>query len=374
MIRTIKGYFHLIVLAVGMLLPPLGELIMLEDSLNEGALFVFFINQFLSLIFGILFIYFFVNREPKFHFEKYFHESYCLILAILFAVTALIFIFYASRWFSSLSLFTEAYRNGAFKGTGLFTYGMLVIVPNMVMFNLVSRERISYLNMMIIALVVLIVALLGLRIYLIAFIPYLFYVVIYRSKSLYKDLLKVCVIGMLLISYKIYLDIDQSKSFADIFRGALNRMSYRFLVCDSPISNIVTLDCFIPILHYFSEYDAASFKYDYVNALPGIHANMPQISLYTGVALPLPLIIYNYLGLLGFMLTSLFVFLFHYFFLKAFEAKSMLLKIFFGISAINIFTALVEDIFWLRSLDKALYVAGFCMILRFVSRVKGISK
>jgi len=282
-------------------------------------------------------------------------SKYFFLITLLFFIVFLYFVFQYLKSFSALVYFSEEYRNGYYSGTGLFTAGMTQVVPIFLALMLIKSPKLDVFFYCTLIMALVASYILGLRIYLLSICFYLIVRVFYAGVS-FKSLLVIFFLAVFLVSFKLFLNESvREAGVVDILSHVLGRTSYRFLIYDTDFG----LD--VGLLNYFS-CGLECFKEGVVSQIPDITNNMPFINKYSGVAIPLPMLLFNMFGYFGFVFVVIALLAFLFFFKGAYSGGNLFFNIFSTIMAFYFFAMLIEDVSYILKVDFALLL-GFSIFI-----------
>ncbi|EOA5631199.1 O-antigen polymerase [Providencia rettgeri] len=342
----------IILLLIFFWLFPLVEFLFFDNQERSHDLGIFVLSQTLSLIVAFLFcipLSFFKIRASS---QNLFFNNEIYISRITFFISTLLFSLFLIFYLNNLNgiydifSFAERYRNGLYSGSGIYTAGMLQFLPIALSLLIVKCKKINKYILFSLFLLMLTSFLLGLRIFLLIV---LFFLMI-RLMNSPKKKLAFILIGMIFsffVSYKMLLADDLSEqSLDDILLHIAGRIRYRFLIYDSNFS--YDLDEFLGFIAYplMPSIDSlADWKESFALSIPNLMKNMPFISLYSGIAFPLPIIIFNVFGLLGFVFIFPIIIIFVWSLKRLYETNSITKSIWYLYGVYFTFSILIEDIY-----------------------------
>jgi hypothetical protein len=291
---TKKPYIGFFILTIFMIFFPVSEYIYNNESNN--ILLSFIMCQFAALLLG--FIIFKVVFESKIKKQESYIEGQDAqnISKVFFYLTIVFFVLFISFYIQNVNgmnqivIFAEKYRNGFYKGSGIYTLGITQIATFFVVFLIVKLKELNRYFFSMLLIVFIVASLLGLRIYLMPI--YLFLLIRILSKKLsITSILSIAVLVVLFFGFKLVLAEELSRSAVmKIVMHILGRSDYSSLI----YNGAYTLEAnealgFLP----FFGIDVDQFKEIFVSYIPNLIHNKPNIGLFTGIALPLPLILFN---------------------------------------------------------------------------------
>lgn len=314
--------------------------------------------------------------------EKNFSNDFTFTPAELLIVTiaALIpFIYFIHTNLASYSLidiviFSEEYRNGIYKGSGIYTVLLIQFLPAILAINIALGSNFN--KGFSIALFALVIGtlILGLRIYLLkVFLSFLYRLTKRKTKS-WRVLLGIIVILFISSIYKVFLDINSNdeKSIYEHFFNPLTRLNFPALIKYQLGYGADQIYCLLPTMQYSDVCNGESFKTNYFSNNPKISLGFPLLSKFSGVAIPLPVYFYNIFGIFAASINAIFLTIIAilYNYIEG-DRPIILGKILALLLVISLGTALVEDMTALQFLDQSLImgVGIFLMIkIRIYSR------
>lgn len=330
----------------------------------------------LSILISFLFIFFLNEFESKpikvYKFKNHFNSKYVLILSFISFLFFLSFIFSNVNRLEDLLLFAEKYRNGFFKGSGIYTFPILTIIPTILCFFILKIRRINYHLILSLVLVLIASLTIGLRIFLFGILFFIM-IRIFTSSSKKKIIIYFLPILIVFMSYKYFLN-ENTKSLTSeqtvfYFLGRLNLRS--ILEFNNFSRDISDLKCSLIPINYLFDCKTSDFKETFLSGQPDISYGMPYINSYAGVALPIPVILYNFFGYFTsiFLIPYLIILLSLVF--KVLTSKNIY-KTLLYIILINTFVmGLVEDINIFNKLPIMIFCSFFIYhFLVFISKSK----
>lgn len=363
------------IIFIFLLVPAIGEFIFFECSYGCPELVVHAYGLLASLIFSFLFILvisiFFSGwgwwqRDVLYLYHDG-SEQRAVLLFVLFAFLLFLTFYFKVGSGYSVKGFAEAYRNGLFSGTGLYTVLGVQVSPFLLAFLLVKSKKITIYFYVSVILVLLMTFLLGLRVYLL--IMFLFLVCrMMISLPILKSGLILLGILVCMSSYKIFL--NDNLSFNDLYNTSLHvlgRLSIRYVLNSPQYYSYDGLQCLIPLINSFpSVCDLEAVKGMLVNQNMNIMKEMPFINKLTGVAMPLPVFIHNIVGLggvvIGVFCSVVFI---SGLFWRVSVSKSVLESLICMYLAFLLFAGLVEDInFYRKFIYLPLLVGVSWMVMK----------
>jgi len=363
-----KIFSGIVLFLIFFLLFPICELIFFEKITIALSYFV------ASQIMAICISFFMCYKFGFFKITNYKSVSFFLdekhVSKFTFYLGLLFFIFFLKFYLSNVNsvgdvlLFAERYRNGYYKGSGIYTAGMIQFLPLVVTMLIIKLRKLNLYFFMCLALLFLTSLLLGLRIFLLIVLFFLSIRILSSEKRL-AALVSLLLLGMFFIFYKLMLsDGLSNQSLTDVLLHIAGRIRYRFLVYDSGFSyGFIDFIGFALPIFPFSD-TLAEWKEFFTLSIPDIDNNMPQISKFSGMAFPLTIIVFNVFGLLGFVFIIPFVILFVWSLKRCFESNSIVLSI-WALYLVNFsLSILIEDVYQFTKIPLML-VLIFTVMLFF---------
>jgi len=245
-----------------------------------------------------------------------------------------------------IATFSNNYRNSYYKGSGIYTYFIINILPFLTSFLIVKSSKLD--RWIYISVVVTFVAtfILGLRIFLfpiaIAFIIKYFS----KKRNILNSILLVTASFLIFISFKYFIGgmiVNNTESPFHLVVKTLSRTSYSALLYQNDL---------VLLFEYLSEQftlglggSVSDFKSYFVNQnFNHLNNHYTAFSSTDGIAIPISVILYNSLGWFSiiylFIYLSTLIFFYERFVVSKSVVKSFLSYIFF----IILLGSLIEDI------------------------------
>lgn len=376
-----KGYIAFGIVMVFMLLPPVVQLMLPSHYFsNDYDLGAFILFQLSSLVMAFVFLYAIKGFSVK---NNYYSEYkniqvYTFFIAVLFFCVFLAFVFENVADFSQFYIFTELYRNGSFKGSGMYTLGITSVAMLMATYVVASSERLSYWFFAGLLLIMIALFMLGLRIFFLGLFLFLLIRII-ADNNLFKITGILIFILAFMVSFKLYLNMNISgQSFLEVVQGVVSRINYKVLLNYSEFSMpIQEFSCLIPGYVFYSDCSLSQFKEWFVSMNPDVAIHMSYIDLYSGVALSLPILMYNLFGFFGFVFITPVIIAFILFVKKIFSTNSIYMRVLYIFFAIRVFGALVEDVGFITHVFQAslvviatLVIVKLGLVMQFIVNIK----
>jgi hypothetical protein len=294
-----------------------------------------------------------------------------LVLTIFFFSVFIVFVLKHIPSLAHVVFFAEEYRNGYYSGSGIYTAGMTQVVPFFIAVMLIKNEKLDLFFYLILILALITSYILGLRIYLLS-ICFFLIIRVCISEHRLRALLVMFALCAFLISFKLFLNESvRESSLSEILLHTAGRVAHRFLVYDSGFGfNLDNISAILPFFNEFTSCNVECFKEGLVTQLPNISTNMPFIHNYTGVAIPLPLLLFNVFGYFGWVFTVLFVILFLFFLKKAYCSSNLFINFLSIMLSFYLFAVLIEDITYFLKINYAIVIAICGYLLINLSRLR----
>lgn len=378
-----KIYIAFGVLSTFMLLPAVMELALFGYQFpNDYDIEAFIFFQLFSLTTAFIFLRIFKGfvvskKSLVFYYENI--QVYTFFVVILFLGIFLIFFLKNIGDYAELYMFMEMYRNGHFKGSGGYTFGITGVSMLMMTYIVAFSKNLSYWFYFSLIVALIVIFLLGLRIFLLGL--FLFSVIrIVESYSIFKIISILTFILGFMLSFKMYLAINVlGQGFLEVIQGVMGRMHFRALLNYSEFSMpIEEFACLIPGAQYFTDCDLAKFKEWFVSMSPDVAIHMSFISLYSGVAIPWPVLMYNLFGFFGFVFVVPFITIFILLIKKAFSENSIYMSVLYLSLSVSLFGSLVEDVGFILDIFRTFVavIAVFILIkigliMKLIYKIRG---
>lgn len=294
--------------------------------------------------------------------------NYTHIKLLVFAGSALILWFIVDNTGAlniiELGRFAELYRNGYFKGSGLYTLIILRISPLIISYVIFQRGLTRPLVMPLF-MVILCCLVLGFRVYLIPI--FLACIAYYFKRGYFLRILVAFFFSLsLMVIFKLFLDYASGgdRSLISLILNPFLRIMPVYLLDESLYLADSHLNCLLPVTHYFSDCDSETVKQALVSGNDIISLGVPNIGNYSGVAFPLKLYFFNAFGAFGYLFISIVnLFLVCLLFYSASTRSQTFRFIVFGFY-IFFTAAAVEDIFIFRSSEVAITLGLIVLIFK----------
>jgi len=278
--------FYLFISAI-LIIAPLSQYKSLTGPLDDGDLemYIIFLLAALLLVFSMMYIFGLFRPIKYITYDKVFNKNLIILISIMCFIWFLFFVIKEINSIDDLLIFSERYRNSYYKGSGIYTYPILIVMPSFLLLILIKQRKLDtgfYLPFLLIFIASYVV---GLRIFLFGIILILFIRMFIFNKNIIKIIIFFGLFFLFLISYKYFLNDSVSEmSFLDMVSYIIGRLKFEVLLEFNGF-NIGFED-----LNFSS---ISSFKEDFLSFNNDISYGLPNLKLYTGVALPLTVVLYN---------------------------------------------------------------------------------
>ena len=223
-----------------------------------------------------------------------------------------------------LAIFSEQYRQGAFSGSGIYTVWSTQIL-SLILFVILINDGSSKSLIGPVLIVIFASLILGLRVFLWSLVVGYFFIVI-NNLTLRKIILLV-VFVLFFVSYKYYLNPDNTTAAHDLLIEQLTRPDLHAIVKNKIFADdVVEIFEYFPYIRYLFGHDLTAFKDYYVPTIPNLDTLMPYVSLYSGVALPGYVILYNGLFVLALIPCVIILSILYNLFILAKKTNNLFLK------------------------------------------------
>lgn len=282
------------------------------------------------LIINLISIVFFLNL-PKIkissrikplsfsHFRLSIFSLLCL-LPLLFFVGASI----QGYGLLELVIFSEQYRQGEFSGSGIYTVWSTQIL-SLILFVILINEgsRKSLIGPVLIVISASLI--LGLRVFLWSLVVGYFFIVF--NKLTLRKIILVVFFVLFFVSYKYFLNSENAIATHDLLIEQLTRPDLHAIVKSEIFTDdVAEIFEYFPFIRYLFGHDLTAFKDYYVPSIPNLDTLMPYVSLYSGVALPGYVILYNSLFVLALIPCVIILSILHNLFILARKTNNLFLK------------------------------------------------
>lgn len=311
---------------------------------------------FLSFyIFPLISSFFYIHVGSKFYLKSFNIEikNNFKYLVVISGMLFFYFIFKNLGSFQELSVFAERYRNSYYKGSGIYTFLILNVLPLIISFYLIKSKKIDRWVYYGIILSSIATFFLGLRIYLFPIIISL----IIRYLSFHKNIFKIIIFSILgflfLISFKLLLGgriFTESSSTLDIIILTFSRTNYSALLYNGNTDIIIEfLDSSMFSLNFSKDiYDFKSFFYQ--SNFNNLNYYYPNIGNTSGIAIPISVIFFDSLGWFSIFLLILLLLLLINLYKKTLKSKTFLNSYIYFVLFVTVLGMLIEDVLFLSKL------------------------
>ena len=362
-----------------LLLLPISELLIIEPKLNDGSLELYSIFILITII--ISFFIFFKMNFFKIHqynfFDTLIPNNILLIISVISFFIFLSFIFQYINSLKDILLFASKYRNGFYKGSGIFTYPILIVIPSILALLIIKQKKLQigfYISLLLVFIATIIV---GLRIFLFPII-FLFLIRILIVSEVKKFIFVSIVLFFVMFLYKYLLnDKVADMSILEIIGYMLGRANYRSLLHFGGFEiGFDDIKCMIyPINQIFFDCNTAQFKEHFLSFNNyKISIGMSFIGLYSGVAISLPKILYNMGSPLFLIFLVLVILLLLYLLHHILKSNSFFLLPLLVNMYIIVTMVLLEGISALNKIIPMVFISFLVTILLWIVNKKYILK
>jgi hypothetical protein len=251
--------------------------------------------------------------------------------------------------------FSQAYRQGVFSGSGVYTLWVTQVLPFIVVILFLSG--VGY-RVLLFPLVVCVLSsmLLGLRIFLWGIVVTLFIYLLYTFTI--KRIL-IALIGVaLFVGYKLYVGAEQDVSLPSLIVAQLTRPDLHAIVKpDLFADNFTEFFEYLPFLRLFYGHGHSSFKQFYISSIENFELLMPHVSLVSGVALPGHVMAFNFFGFFSLFVSAVSLAIIFYLLWCAIAARNSFKKTVFVYLFVVSSGAFLEDLGMLYKLEE-----GFILV------------
>lgn len=284
-------------------------------------------------------------------------DKLLLIVSIFSFIWFLFFVSKNVSSFSGLVNFAYQYRNGFLQGSGIYTAPILTLVPAILVLIIVKQKKLSKAVLITFLLVLTATIIVGLRIYLFGII-FSYIIRLFYSSSYKKILIILSIFGLIMMSFKFYLNEDtkdfSNKQTAFYFLGRLNlRTLLDFPGFEKDFSDF---KCAVFPINYFNDCTNANFKELFIQGNEDIYKGMSYIGSYSGIALPLTVILYNTFGFICFIFITWYILFLLNLYKLVLKSKNIVTSSIILNLSIILTSALVEDINILNKIPLMLIV------------------
>lgn len=355
------------------LVPPLAEssLVVINDSKIFNLQLIEYIFFAIASILISLFIFKIINKKitpVSTQSNNYQISDGVLLFVACVGVTLFqYFIFESVDQLSilNIAIFSEAYRNGFYIGSGQYTLMLTLVLPTLLVINIsfgINFRKIFYLCVLIILIATF---LLGLRFYLIPIIiAYIYRITILRINYL-KFIPLIILTTIILAFYKVYLSsqIENEILLIESILNPIIRLNYNAIVSHKFLVGIDNIYCVLPGMHYYDKCIGEEFKQTFLLYHSNITNGFPNLSKLSGVALPGAVYLYNIFGIFGVPIFATILVITYFFYYYSISNKiNFRVKFFSLFTMIGLIEFMVEDVLWLQYLDLPFLIL-LCLIM-----------
>ncbi len=338
---------------------------------------------FLSFTFLALLLFFYKKykkpiqsyRTPFFkndNHEKRF-QAFSFLISSIFFVLFCSFMLNNIQSIEELAFFSERYRNAAFKGSGIYTIGITKISPLFISVILANANRIRITTTIVILMVLFASFALGFRVYLLGIFIFLSFRLL-NQFGVRKSLIYLLPFFAFMIFFKVFLN-DQffEMSLSDRILNIAGRIEYRNLLESwlfTSKGNFNTFIKYLPGINWFTGIDVSSFKEEFVKNISNVTVKIPYINLYSGVAIPILVILYNYFGFLFIIPCFALLIVFSILSFQQIFSKKPLVRILCLYIFLQLFGMLVEDVDFISNFLYIFFLVPLIYTIYFLSSKK----
>ena len=354
-----------------LLILPFFEIFITPPILNDGSVEIYSI----FIIFVILMSFFIFNSLGLFKNYKYYFFDKIISDKILLFITffsILDFFLFIRQHIDSITdilIFAENYRAGVYKGSGIFTWPILIVVPYILSILIIKQKnltKIFYFSLLVVIIATIIV---GLRIYLFGIVFLLLIRLLIFSKIKNFIIASIALFSLMFL-YKFLLNPEVEKmNILQIIGYMVGRNNFRtWLYFNGFQLDFSHLKCIFPPINHLCDCSIIDFKRYLALSNPKIPIGIPYITNYSGITVSIIKIIYN-IGSPIFLLTLIFyLILILYFLHKLLKSINLWLIPLFVNLFITLNMLLLEDITAINKFFVLLALGIFISILFYISK------
>jgi hypothetical protein len=267
----------------------------------------------------------------------------------------------------SIAAFTEKYRNGYFSGSFVHTFTIFYVSPLVIVLRILFTDKLDIFLILSLTISIIMFLLFGFRILLLIYVfSFVFKFVFSRGvKSIF---LLILMLVLIMPFFKMYL--NDERSYLDLTVQPLLRAKTYATLSPPDLANVQNIQCLLPFYRRICDLDSEGFKYNLFSESKNVHFFFPNLSKYSGVALPGTVYLYNILGFFSIFPLFLISILLAIVFLKIHSTSLFVsLSSFFAYYSIAGF--LFEDIYFIGRMDIIIFFIG---ILLIILNLKNIAK
>jgi hypothetical protein len=352
---------------------PIAESYSVDGVLNDGDLEMYIFLIFGSLILTLIILYKFkyFNNINIIYFDKVYSQKFLIFISF---ISFMWFLFFVTKNINSFSIldvvaFAEGYRNGAYTGSGIYTAPILLVLPSFLLLIIMKQSKLNFSFYLAVLLVFIASSLVGLRIYLFGIIIFGLHRVFIKSNPI-KLIFSLVILFLFLVSFKYFLnDTVKDMSFFNIIIYILSRLDYRTLL------EFNGFEIGFEQLKYLFDFPTIThFKEIFFSFNNDIAYGMPFVYLYSGIALVLPVFLYNTIYIFMPVFVAVYILFSMYILKKILISKSLILSSFL----VNLYfiqiLVLIEDLGGITKIPLLMIVSIFMIIGIKVSNIKIIFK
>ncbi len=274
-------------------------------------------------------------------------SGFCLLPLIYFILTSV-----QGYGLLEITLFSGAYRQGTYSGSGIYTAWSTQVLPIIIFLILITNGPSKSLAIPI--LVVIIASMiLGLRIYLWGIFVG-FFLTMVKNLNIGKIFFGLSIV-LLFFSYKFFLNSGSEIIAYDLFFDQLTRPDLHAIIKYQMFSDsIIDLFEYFPFVRFLFGHDLSAFKEFYIPLIPNLNVLMPYVSLYSGVALPGYVLLYNSIFVLAIIPIFLILLVAHNLIILTINSNKIIFKILFSYIFLVLSLAFLEDVNVLYKLEQEL--------------------
>jgi hypothetical protein len=295
--------FYLFISAILIILP-LSEFGSLSGPLDDGDLeaYLVFVLATLLITFYIMHAFNLFRSIEYVTYDRVFSKRTMVLISIASFIWFLFFVIQEIDLIVDIPVFAERYRNGYYKGSGINTYPILIVVPSFLYLILLKQRRLDIGFYLPFFLIFISSAIVGLRIFLFGIVILLF-IRMFINQKVVKIISFFFLFFLFLISYKYVLNSTVSEmSFLEVMSYILGRLDFKTLL------EFNGFEIGFEHLKYFFDFSSmVYFKEIFVSFNNDLFYGKPTLSLYSGIALPISVVLYNtmYIFMIPFLLLYL---------------------------------------------------------------------
>jgi hypothetical protein len=260
-----------------------------------------------------------VKRLSFSHFRLSILSLLCLLPLLFFVANSI-----QGYGLLELAIFSEQYRQGVFSGSGIYTVWSTQIL-SLILFVILINDGSSKSLIGPVLIIIFASLILGLRVFLWSLVVGYFFIV-FNNLTLRKIILVVFFV-LFFVLYKYYLSPDNAIAAHDLLIEQLTRPDLHAIVKNKIFAeDVVEIFEYFPFIRYIFGHDLTAFKDYYVPSIPNLNTLMPYVSLYSGVALPGYVILYNSLFVLALIPCVIILSILYNLFILARKTNNLFLK------------------------------------------------